>query len=84
MVFNHMAERQGNDYHLFIKGLTKLKPIVQELSRITRIVWMQQAPIVDASNTRHYITHTFLAKLHHYNAGMRSILWWVINPHLKI
>ena len=73
MVFNHMSERHGNDYQLFSKGLTQLKPILKELSVVTRIVWMLQAPIVDASNTIHY-TDTYLAKLPHYNAGVRTIL----------
>ena len=69
-----MDERNGNDYAPFAKGLAELRPILKELSKVTRIVWMQQAPIVDAGNTQHWISHTFLAKLHHYNAGMRSIL----------
>ena len=69
-----MDEKNGNNYTLFANGLTQLKPILQELSNVTRIVWMQQAPIVDAPNTQYYITPTFVAKVHHYNAGMRSIL----------
>ena len=69
-----MDEKNGNNYTWFVNGLTQLKPILQELSNVTRIVWMQQTPIVDAPNTQHYITHTFLAKVHQYNAGMRAIL----------
>ena len=73
MILNHMDVKNGNDYALFAKGLMKLKPILQELSKVARVVWMQQAPIVDASNTVHYLTHSFLAKVHRYNAGMREI-----------
>ena len=74
MILNHMDERNGNNYAPFVKGLKQLKPILEELSNVTRVVWMQQAPIVDASNTKHYITHSFLAKVHRYNTGMREIL----------
>ena len=73
-MFNHMTEGHWNDYKLFANGLTQLKPILKELSNKKRIVWMQQAPIVCASNTPVDMTETFCAKLPHYNAGMRSIL----------
>ena len=73
-----MDERNGNNYAPFVKGLKQLKPILEELSNVTRVVWMQQAPIVDASNTKHYITHSFLAKVQRYNTGMREILEWDI------
>ena len=79
MVFNHMTEVHGNNYQLFANGLIKLRPILEELSNKTRIVWMQQAPIVYLGET--WVTNdeagqqaTFLAKLDHYNAGIRSII----------
>ena len=80
MIFNHMdALRNDNNYTSFAIGLTKLKPILHELTNVTRVVWMQQAPIVDANNTEHYTFHSFLAKVHRYNAGMREILAYVIH-----
>ncbi len=72
MVLNHMTPQNGNDYALFAKGLTNLKPILQELSNVTRIVWIQQAPIVDGRKTKY--AFRFLGKVHGYNAGMREIL----------
>lgn len=73
MVLNHMnigANNRmnvgGNDYSAFARGLSELAPVLAQLSKITRIVWMQQAPVLP--NTRHFF------KIHHYNAGMRTIL----------
>ena len=73
MVLNHMHPWHGNNYTLFIEGLTRLRPILQELSNVTRIVWMQQAPVVDSTCVKHFL-YNFITKLHHYNAAMRSIL----------
>ena len=73
MVLNHMnigandhMNIGGNDYSAFVRGLSELVPILEQLSKITRIVWMQQAPVL--TNTRHFL------KIHHYNAAMRRIL----------
>ena len=67
-----MSPQYGNNYSLFAKGLTELKPILQQLSNVTRIVWVQQAPIVDGTMT--IFSFIFLGKVHGYNAGMRHIL----------
>lgn len=76
MVLNQMNEKSGgNDYNKFaIRLKLELAPILQELSRITRIVWMQQAPIILGADTVVWIDGTFQAKIHHYNAGIRTIL----------
>ena len=62
-------------YELFVKGLNQLKPVVQELSKKTRIVWVQQAQIVTASSTK---WTDYITSLPHYNSAMRSILKWEI------
>jgi len=67
-----MHEKTGkNDYNAFAKGLTELAPILKQLSKVTRIVWMLQAPAIHGSNT---FKPQFTAKIHHYNAGLRNIL----------
>jgi hypothetical protein len=63
---------KSKNFELFVNGLTKLKPILQELSSVTRIVWMQQAPLLDTINTKN--SHFFFTKYHHYNSAMRDIL----------
>lgn len=73
LVFNHMHEKNGNNYKLFANGLTQLKPILRKLSNVTRIVWLQQAPILHSAKDM-YRKPFFTAKLPHYNAAMRSIL----------
>ena len=68
----------GNDYSLFVRQLEQLKPILVQLINVTgsrtRIVWMQQSPIVYGSNTKVHRENTFFAKIHQYNAAMRRIL----------
>jgi hypothetical protein len=66
MVLNHMNIKGCDGYDQFVRGLSQLAPILGQLSKITRIVWMQQAPVL--ANTRHFL------KIHHYNAVMRTIL----------
>ena len=65
-VLNYMAQAggrdessrmiAGNDYSLFVRQLEQLKPILVQLINVTgsrtRIVWMQQSPIVYSSNTK--------------------------------
>ena len=70
MVLNHMSPHYGNDYTLFAKGLTDLKPILQELDKVTPIVWVQQAPIVDGTKTIY--AFVFLGKVHGYNTIMQK------------
>ena len=72
MVLNHMSPQYGDDFALLAEGLTDLKPILQQLSNVTRIVWVQQAPILDGSKTK--VAFVFLGKVHGYNTGMRKIL----------
>ena len=67
------VDGEGNDYKLFKKGLEELKPILRQLSNVTRIVWLLQSPIVFGSNTIVY-SDNFMAKIHHYNKGIRHIL----------
>ena len=71
-VLNHMHEKTGNnDYNAFAKGLSELATILRQLSKLTRIVWMLQAPAIHGANT---FKPQFTAKIHHYNAGLLKIL----------
>jgi hypothetical protein len=68
MVLNPM----GDGYEAFTKGLTEMAIILKQLSQITRIVWLQQAPVIQfGSNTQSVGYHT---QIHHYNIGVRTIL----------
>ena len=61
-----------NDIQPLIKGLEKLKPILQQLSKITRIAWLIQAPGPEqvSKDSSQY----FSAKIPPYNKRVRSIL----------
>ena len=66
-----------NSFKLFVNNFSsKLKPILQELSNVTRIVWVQQAPVLNNINSKS--PNVFIAKYHHYNAAMRNILEYFI------
>ena len=68
MTLNPMVD----GYQAFTKGLKEVAIILKQLSKITRIVWLQQAPVIQfGANTQSVGYHT---KIHHYNAGMRTIL----------
>ena len=63
-----------DDHRLFTKGLKKLKPILHELSKITRIVWMIQppGPISLTSSIEH--DFAFATKIPRFNRIVRTIL----------
>ena len=63
-----------DDFHLFADGLRKLKPVLQQLIQVTRIVWMIQSPgpVFVISSTEH--DFGFAAKIPGYNLIVREIL----------
>ena len=69
-----MLKENGNDFQLYVQQLTKLKPILQQLSNITRIVWKIQAPgpLFVTSSVQH--DFAFTAQIPHYNSKVREVL----------
>ena len=61
-----------DDIKPLVKGLNKLKPILQQLSNITRIVWLIQAPGPRLMTKR--LSQPCSAKIPEYNKQVRSIL----------
>ena len=72
-IIHHMSGHFGiDDIELLAKGLEKLKPILQQLSKITRIVWLIQAP--GPEQVSNDSSQYFSAKIPPYNKRVRSIL----------
>ena len=61
-----------DDIKPLVKGLKELKPILQQLSNITRIVWLIQAPGPRLVIKR--LSQPFSAKIPEYNKRVRTIL----------
>ena len=72
---HHMLQANGADYLLYQRKLTKLGPILGQLSRISRVIWLNQYPTFDiyGHNSSHN-TDVHSEKLEAYNKVIRHVL----------
>lgn len=71
MVIHHMMEENNGSQSIYQENITKLAPILIKLANVTRVVWLNQYPLVDSNGAIHS------EKIHNYNKIVRRILEWV-------
>nr|CAH0103440.1 unnamed protein product [Daphnia galeata] len=68
MAIHYMEEENGDSQSIYQENITKLAPILIKLANVTRVVWLNQYPLVDY----HGVIHS--EKIHNYNKIVRRIL----------
>ena len=74
-----MLREHGADYHLYQKKLTEVGPILGQLANVSRVIWLNQYPIVEFyGNNNSSNTYIHSEKMHNYNKAIRRTLEYMI------
>ncbi len=69
-----MLVRNKNSLHLYAKLLREFGPILEELANETKVIWLNQYPIVDFyGQITSENTEIHSEKVHYYNEAVRNI-----------
>lgn len=75
IVVHNMLGVNGADHRFYEKKFRKLAPQLSRLANVTRVIWLNQYPVVDLHdymNTDNTCIHS--EKIHNYNKVIRRML----------
>ena len=74
MEVHHMLESNGANFKLYRKKLNELGPILDELAKSSKVIWLNQYPTIDFyGGTDAHNTFIHSEKIHQYNEAVRQI-----------
>lgn len=75
MVAHHMLGDNGANYQLYEEKFAKFAPELAQLANVTRLIWLNQYPVVDSYHHNHDSNkNIYSEKLHNYNKAIRRML----------
>jgi hypothetical protein len=70
-----MLRKHGANHFVFEQNMILIRPLLNQLTKYTKIVWLYQYPTVEYyGNINASNTDVVSQKLHHYNQIVRSVL----------
>ena len=78
MSAHHMLPENGGDHRIFENILQKVKRQIQKISSQTKVIWMNQQPVVETQKVnKGSLVHS--DKLEQYNRAARRILKYIFS-----
>jgi hypothetical protein len=75
MEVHHMLESNGADFKLYQKNLVKLGQVLDHLTKVSKVIWLNQYPTIELYGKTHsHNTNVHSEKVHQYNEAVRQIL----------
>ncbi|KAK4006639.1 hypothetical protein OUZ56_011797 [Daphnia magna] len=71
----HMLNENGADFFLYNKKIIEISQILEQLSNLTQVIWLNQYPVLEGygpNNAHNVDIHS--EKVNHYNEAVRQIL----------
>lgn len=70
-----MLKIHGADFKLYRKNLVELGPILNQLSQVSKVIWLDQYPTIDFYGASHADnTYIHSLKVHQYNEAVHRNL----------
>ncbi len=74
---HHMLKLHANgsiNFDEFKARLTQLEPIVRQVAKKNKVVWLNQYPVIDSFGPLNSLHDVFSEKVHRYNLETKRIL----------
>jgi hypothetical protein len=77
---HHMLKKNDSDFQHYQNNLLELGPVLQNLAKVSKVIWLHQYPTIDFyGNTHAKNTIIHSAKVHQYNEAVQKIFKYVLS-----
>lgn len=78
MALHDMLSENGENHELYRKRLFKLRPLLDELNKTSRVMWLSVYPTYDTVSYGWKSTQMFTEKIRSYNAIARDVFMYTL------